>query len=175
MRLISIDPGKKGAISIFEIDSFANKVTLREIIDTPILGKEYNYREVYNAVSRLGKVDKAILESTLCLASSGTDTAKQVGIGQGMWSMLFTVLEIPYEFIPPTKWTSELKLPKSKGLTSKQNKENHVALACRLYPSFSIQFYGPKGGLLDGRADSVLIGDAWIKINLKTNRGELAA
>ncbi len=42
--LFSIDPGKSGAIARFQFDSSSFK--LIELIDTPMIGKEYNYYEI---------------------------------------------------------------------------------------------------------------------------------
>ncbi len=164
MKLISIDPGKKGAIAEFD---FSDTLKLVQVIDTPTFGETYNYREIYEILKTLSP-DLAIVEHTLALASSGVTTAKEVGIGEGMWIAFFTALNIRYEQIKPTQWQKVLRLPKKTSeMTAKQKKEPHIALACQLFPSHAQSFYGVRGGLKDGCADAALIGEAFYRLNFR--------
>lgn len=158
--LFAIDPGKSGAIARFSFDSSSLK--LIELIDTPMIGKEYNYYEIAD-ILRTQKPDITIIEQTQVRSGEGVLTALEVGTGKGMWLMAFAALELKHQTVQASAWTKRLKLPSSKGLSDKDNKANHVNLACKLFPEFAKQFYGTRGGLRDGRADAALIGEDWFR------------
>ena len=161
MKLLSIDPGQSGGLALFQYD---DKLALIKTIDTPYDKKEksYKYRDIYAFLVEW-KPDLVVLEHTLAIASSGTSTAKQIGIGEGMWLCLFSLLQIEYIYSYPAVWTKQLGLKNDKTLTIGANKKTHIDLASRLYPDFKSNFTGPKGGSKDGVADAVLIGEAWYR------------
>lgn len=158
--LIAIDPGRNGAIAHFEFTSTALK--LLQLIDTPTTGKEYNYYEIADILDRL-KPDFAIIEQTQVRSGEGVLTALEIGTGKGIWLMAFAILKLRHETVSASAWTKRLKLPSSKGLSERDNKANHVNLACKLFPAFAKEFYGTRGGLKDGRADAALIGEDWFR------------
>lgn len=80
-------------------------------------------------------------------AKSNFNFGKNVGILHG----LIRGMKLPLDLVQPKKWQKELGC-KAKGKDLKKE----VAMICRrLYPECDI--YGPKGGLLDGRADALAI------------------
>lgn len=162
MKVLSIDPGHSGGLALFQVDS--DKATLLKTLDTPYdkKGKSYQYRDIYNFLVEW-KPDLVVLEHTLAIASSGTSTAKQIGIGEGMWLCLFGLLQIDYIQVTACSWTKQLGLKNDKTLTTCANKKTHIDLASTLYPDFKSNFTGPKGGSKDGVADAVLIGEAWYR------------
>lgn len=169
MRILSIDPGHTGGLALFDLDDESNSLTLIQTLDTPYdkYNGCYEYCYIYNWLST-AKPDLVIMETTLAIASSGTSNAKEVGIGQGMWLTLFALLDLEFEYSYPAVWTKQLGLKKNdKTLTAKSNKKSHIDLAIELYPDFKSNFIGPRGGLKDGVADAVLIGEAWYRKYVK--------
>lgn len=168
MKILSIDPGCSGGLALFSLDS--DKLTLLKTLDTPYdkKSKSYLYCDIFELLYDW-QPDLVVLEATLAIASSGTSIAKQVGIGEGMWLCLFSILHINYIHSYPAVWTKLLGLKNDKSKTTKDNKKSHIDLASRLYPEFSNNFIGPKGGAKDGIADAVLIGEAWYRNYKKVN------
>lgn len=168
MKILAIDPGKKGGLALFKYNQISGKLTLLEVIDTPCDKKtgEYKYCDIWEILIQY-EPELVLIENTLAIASSGTTNAKEVGIGEGMWKCMFALLHLNYEYIYPNQWTKKLGLKNDKTLTAKENKLSHVDLAADLYPGFKHLFYGPKGGIKDGIADAVLIGTYWNQINME--------
>lgn len=158
-KLVSIDPGKSGAIASFDYDhTILTPVT---VYDTPMIGREYNLQRVLD-ILRGENPDVVVIEDcSLLKGQEGRTSAMSIGFGMGMWSMAVAALQIRFEKIRPAEWTKTLKF--RTGAT----KEDHAVLAVKLFPGFSQSFYGPRGGLLDGRVDAVLIGEAWHRQNYR--------
>lgn len=174
MIILAIDPGTLGGLALFNWDKASNKLTLTQTLDTPYCKKSgaYGYSEIFDKLVEW-EPDLVVIESTLSLASSGTTNAKAVGIGEGMWKCLFAILNIEYRYVAPQAWTKILGLKNDKKLTAKANKKAHVELASSLYPEFKSNFYGPRGGIKDGVADAVLIGEYWYRTqNNPTKKGK---
>lgn len=159
LKLVSIDPGKSGAIASFDYDHTI--LTPTTVYDTPMLGREYNFQRVLN-ILRDENPDVVVIENPLTLKGEGVKAAMTVGIGWGMWLMAFAALNLRHEVVTSASWTKTLKF--RTGAT----KEDHAVLAVKLFPGFSQSFYGPRGGLLDGRVDAVLIGEAWHRQNYRS-------
>lgn len=162
MKILSIDPGHSGGLALFQISP--DKPTLLKVLDTPYCkkSKSYQYCDIFELLVEW-KPDLVVLENTLAMSSSGTSNAKQLGIGEGMWLCLFSLLHIDYVYSYPAVWTKQLGLKNDKTLTVKANKKTHIDLASSLYPEFESNFIGPRGGCKDGIADAVLIGEAWYR------------
>lgn len=168
MKILSIDPGHSGGLALFSL--IDNKLTLLQTLDTPYCKKtkSYLYCDIFEQLIEW-KPDLAILEQTLAISSSGTTNAKQVGIGEGMWLCLFSILHIDFVYSYPAVWTKQLGLKNDKKLTATANKKLHGDLAVELYPEFKSNFFGARGGCNDGVCDAVLIGEAWFRSQTNVN------
>ena len=82
-------------------------------------------------------------------AQSVATTAMNGGIILGMLFMA----GFPYEEILASQWQKIFFKP-TKGMDSKRLSYN---AACKLFPSYSDEFIGERGGIKDGRADAALL------------------
>lgn len=164
MKILSVDPGKSGAIALLECGAISSK--LLEVVDTPVLGDKYNYVQIYDLLQdyKLQGVEMVAIEQAqgkMGNLGGSAETFRAIGIGVGMWETLFSVIGLRYEYIKPSVWMKQLKIPTGA------DKKAHVSLACQLFPEQSRLFYGPKGGAKSDRADAALIGEAWVRKNYK--------
>lgn len=168
-KIIAIDPGKTGGMALMS----PGKVI--ELIDTPILGDDYNYTAIFDQLQdwKLQGADLAFIEFQQGkMAKSNKEGAEKegrtsarnmisVGVGVGMWRMGFAACKIAKLDVMPHVWTKKVGLPKDA------TKVQHCQLAAQLFPESAHLFYGVRGGVKDGRADAVLIGEAFYRIRFK--------
>ena len=150
MIYIGIDPGLTGAITIIDEDI--------HIIDTPITviksGKKN--KRVY-IESEMAKIlipyrrmqGMAVIEKQTSMPGQGVASTLSIGIGEGLWLGMLAALQIPYDRITPQSWKKEMLTGMGK------EKSASCYKAQQLYPDG--EFFGPRGGALDGRGDSFLM------------------
>lgn len=146
-KFIGIDPGSKGALCCLDSDRLSV-----EFIDTPddhasaqlvrgwIMGRKPH-------IVGLEKVH-AIFGTS---AGSNFKFGHNVGILEGV---LFTTF-VGIDHVQPKAWQKAVGIAFKKGMTGAQKKKHVAAHAQQLYPSASL--HGPRGGLLDGRSDALMI------------------
>ena len=104
--------------------------------------------------------NRILIEDVHSLPSMSAKSNFSFGWNCGEIHMLLGLLKIPIEVVQPKVWQKHVGVEPvpaglSPSLRTKQQKQ-HVATACeRLYPDIPI--YGPRGGLQDGKADSLMI------------------
>ena len=62
--------------------------------------------------------------------------------------------------VRPQEWYRLYKIP--SGMEYKQRKHRTAEIVSELYPQSTELFYGPRGGLIDGRTDALAI-DHWLE------------
>jgi hypothetical protein len=151
---LGCDPGKSGALAV--IDHPGGRV-----IDMPENPSDlYEHLYIVKSNSDLSKDNCfCILESAQVLPKQGIKGAFTYGIGYGKIKACLDILEIPYQEIHPAKWKKEFSLI-NKG------KDASVKAAQQLFPS--IEFFTPRGRMLDGRAEAILMADYGRRIYAKT-------
>lgn len=164
-NIISVDPGKSGAIAHLQLSD--SRVSIVDVWDTPMLAKEYNIARMIDLI-KSAKATFAIIENVTVRPGEGVVSCFSMGYGCGVYHTIFAGLKLPYEVITPAQWCSVLKLPKRD--TTAQRKADHVALASKLHPNHAQLFVGARGGLIDGRADAVLIAEGWVRRNLQQQK-----
>ena len=148
MRTIGIDPGATGALAYFQHG------VLVDIMDIPMEGSDLRAWYLWSQVSqRWSGVDYIAIERV-------EQRPRQAGVVSMIsnYGRLLAVCEIAFpaafiEFIPSKSWQKPLSLPKDVVA----RKRKYTAIAAEKWPGFS--WYGPRGGLRDGRAAAALIGD----------------
>lgn len=90
------------------------------------------------------------------------EASKRFGVGLGYLEALVIANAIDLVRVAPNKWKQDLGLPgkKNAGVTPTEAKRAACNEVLRLIPDVQrADFFGPKGGPKDGRAEAVLI--AW--------------
>jgi len=90
--------------------------------------------------------------------SLGGMSAKSNFTFGGMFWRAKTILDcvgLPYELVTPKVWQKAVGVPAKKDRAQIGLKELVATMAHDLYPSAHL--YGPRGGLMDGRSDALMI------------------
>ena len=168
---IGIDPGQKGAIAIIDVmGTHCNDQIV--IHDMPLLpDKEidsYKLKE-YLLSSNPKNIHPwfCILEKAQAMPLQSSNAGFTYGVGYGEIKSVLKILEIPYMEIRPQIWKKHFSLSKAKKDTVAKKaaqkaaaKKQAVAKAMSLFPSIPKEdFYGPEGGLKDGRAEALLMAE----------------
>jgi len=156
---VGIDPGKEGAIAvIMEKDENHPKY-----YDMPLLPNgEVDAKEIRKILESLPG-PFCILEKSQVMPNQGAVSGFNYGVGYGTIKATISLCGVPFEEITPQKWKKEFSLiiPR-EGLTKVQvkkiAKEKAATTCLKMFPLMSTQdFYTPRGRLIDGRAEAILI------------------
>lgn len=151
---IGIDPGLQGAIALYNP---ANNSLL--IHDMPYflmtIGKTRKKRLDGVTIQHMLKGFKDVGAQMACIEAQNPrprQSAQSVyatGWGAGLLYQACVSLLIPMEHVPPSVWKRIIKAPKEKPAA--------VARANELFPESAHLFRGPRGGIMDGRAEAAMI------------------
>ncbi len=151
MIVLGIDPGKSGALAFY--DPGRDEL---EVLDIPTIqagpkGRTAVDEEGVAAIirSRADFVSHAWLEQVGVMPGEGAVGAFSFGTTFGLLRMALVAHFIPRTLVTPVKWKRALSVPAAK--------DGAVARACQLLPRHAGLFRGPRGGLMDGRAEAALI------------------
>ena len=105
----------------------------------------------YQLVSLISKyaVDQMFVEDVYSSPQMGVVSAFAFGEGKGVLIGLAAALALPLTLVKPAAWKKAMRVPADKAAT--------VLRASQLFPKLKHQFTGPRGGLIDGRAEASLI------------------
>jgi len=152
--IAGIDPGFQGAFAVISDGGNATS------IDVPILvvgnGKKekpvFDVQEMDNLVrTYLVGASLVGIEEVGPRPMEGVVSVFRFGEGYGIWRGLLAAHKIPYIEVTPSSWK------RAMFGTRGMEKDASVALAEKLFPSLS--FRTPRGRLLDGRAEALLIAE----------------
>ena len=162
MWYIGIDPGANGSICVLDrTSSHPMFVSLDP--------KKHTASEIIEALE--DEVDPAYCVAALEEVHSlhGMSAKSNFAFG-GMFWRARTILEamyMPYELVQPKAWQKAVGAPSRKFLAEGMDLKVAVAdMAQGLYPKAKL--HGPRGGLLDGRSDALMIAHY---LRLKTAQG----
>lgn len=111
--------------------------------------KSFNMKTILSIFKEYDIIDCAI-EQTQVLPHQGSVSGWTIGLNNGILIGLLFACYINYTIVNPRKW---IKYYTDKAYT----KELGYKLVCKLYPDIKNELKGPKGGLLDGKCDAILI------------------
>lgn len=141
---IGIDPGAKGAICALLAKH--NKVSFRNTTDDPL-----DLLTWFNALNTEFNLRIIMIEDVHSIHGMSANSNFQFGWNVGEMNLLAKMSKVMHDRVTPKKWQKFVGV-KEKG---KAIKQEVAEIAKRLYPN--AQLHGPKGGLLDGRSDALMI------------------
>lgn len=133
-RVIGIDPGRKGAIALFDGET----LVVHDMPDT-IPG-------VQDTLRRLVPATVCVLEKPFYPHGVGTKTVSVIAENYGVLKATLVYLGVPIREIQPSKWKPAMGLSKDKGASRR--------MASEAFPDFSDLFARVKD---DGRAEAALL------------------
>lgn len=149
---LGIDPGSKGAICFLDPVS-----KLIRFLPTPCV--KYQARTIMQTIQDLDityNIQHAAIEDVHSIHGTSAKSNFQFGYQVGVVNTLLECTGIGYERIPPKVWQKGVGLKQTKPARKPpQLKKDIAEIAMRLYPNAKL--FGPRGGLLDGRADALML------------------
>ncbi len=148
--IVGIDPGNNGAIAFLDPENCRMR-----IIDMPTFEFVTNKVRVkidpFSICEELksATISNLYLEEVHASPQMGTVSAFSFGEGKGILMGASAALGIPTTMVKPTQWKKEMRVPSDKRAA--------VQRACQIFPALTSQFKGPRGGVMDGRAEAALI------------------
>jgi len=141
---IAVDPGSKGAICLLVPES-------KQILFCNTSDKPINIIHILNQAQNEFNVICAMVEDVHSIHGTSAKSNFNFGYNTGFITGLIQASGLSLDRVTPKVWQKFIGV-KSKGKLIKKE----VAKICTdLYPNADI--YGPKGGLLDGRSDALMI------------------
>ncbi len=155
--IISIDPGKQGAVAREHKGAV-------EVHDTPVIkvkGKNlYDERGMRALLIKLWMIQPAggppptvVIETSNAHPGQAIMATWAQAMGIALWIGIVVGLDWPYQLVYPQKWHKSIW----SGFTKLEPKLASYRAAAQIYPQLADQLTGPKGGLKDGRCDALCI------------------
>ena len=148
---LGIDPGAKGSLCL--LDTVTKE---QHFMHTP--GGLVTSWEVYNWVLGANldhRISAIAIENVHAISKTSAGSSFKFGFNVGALHGIIGCTGIGLEMVQPKLWQKECGVRFKKGATPAQKKKAVAAVALQLYPKADI--FGPQGGLLDGRADALMI------------------
>lgn len=155
MTYIGIDCGLRGCLVIL-----SNNGRRAKFFDTPTLKRKvgkrtrraYDIPALVALASHFRRGTQVCVERQQAYPKQGGVSNFTTGLGYGLWLGLLEKSPAKYIAVPPRVWQAPFFDRKTEG-----GKKRAYTAAAGLYPNLVPMFTGPKGGLLDGRCDALLI------------------
>jgi crossover junction endodeoxyribonuclease RuvC len=149
MKVGGIDPGLSGALALIAdsevkfFDKYIYKIGGKSEYDIPVM----------RSLLVSERPDIVYIERAQAMPKQGVVSMFKIGYGFGLWIGLLSALEIPYEIVRPQIWQNTF----FSGMSKDDTKKMAYKVSSALYPKIVTDLKGPRGGLLDGRSDALLI------------------
>ena len=145
--IVGVDPGGSGAVCLLPLDGSAP-----HFLDMP---DDENLRDIvwfYNEMVEQFDIKLVVLEKVWGIPNQSAKANFRLGFYTGVWKMYQNFFDAPLTDVPPATWQ---KVTGQRAVKHRDSKVRTVTVCDELYPNSAIR--GPKGGLLDGRADALLL------------------
>lgn len=163
MRVIGIDPGAEGALAF--LDTASGDI---QFFSTP--GENTPETSVLQWLQEFSP-EIIGLEKVHSVPGTSAKSNFNFGYNVGTITTLTALLECPVLYLRPKDWQSEVGLSIPKKLKSYERKKAIKQFVCEkcleLYPGADL--FGPRGGLIDGRSDALMIAHVTAQRNNKGN------
>lgn len=161
--VVGVDPGVQGAIGIIGPDT-----AFIDVYDLPTIGEgragEFDADLLWSIIRDIAEAHACPhvrLEWPQTRPTEAPESSKRFGVGLGLLWGLFRAAGCPVERVAPNKWKGRLGLVGKKQAggagVAKQQAVDYAELVIPGLPADAVR--GPRGGMLDGRAEALLI--AW--------------
>lgn len=148
---VGIDPGGQGALCSLDLDDPDNPaITFCDIPPKLHSHKFYGWLK-----SNLSDTQLIGIEDVHSLPGMSAKSNFSFGRNLGMVLAVLAVDTRPIVKVPPKRWQKTCGVIFPKGTVSATRKHITAVRALELYPEAKL--YGPRGGLIDGRADALMI------------------
>jgi len=149
---VGVDPGRTGSICLLN-----TKTDDILFSPTPARNAKIRTTRIWGALFPLDVHYMTIaIEDVHSLHMMSAKSNFGFGYNVGAVHALFDCLGATYELVTPKVWQKAVGAPSSKSVGGPKGLKQAIAkLAIDLYPG--AQLHGPKGGLLDGRTDALMI------------------
>lgn len=151
MYFIGIDPGAKGALCV--LDSSTRHPLFVS------LKPEIMAFDVINAIwNEIGNPPQVHVTLEEVHSLPGMSAKSNFTFGGMFWRVrtILEAMQLPFETVQPKVWQQAVGAPTRKFLDGEMDLKQAVAdLAQGYYPT--AQLHGPRGGLMDGRSDALMI------------------
>jgi hypothetical protein len=149
---IGVDPGRKGALCL--LPSSGNPTFLDLDID------ELQQKDLVEyLIRRYDDITAVAVEQVRSLPGMSARSNFSFGYNLGQIETILNCAGIAYTRMQPKYWQRVAGISFKSRTPARERKMISAARAQILYPSVS-EIYGPRGGLLDGRVDALLIAHA---------------
>ena len=148
-----IDPGKTGGICVLDEkdsscyfpwpkdDNYADMAEILMLLNKPL-----------QSAPILNPPQFVMLERVHAMPKQGVSSCFTFGSNFGAWKMALAMLQWSHYLPTPQEWQKGVGIKKSDG---KDTKERAYNVARRLFPHAILK--GPRGGIISGYADSLLL------------------
>jgi hypothetical protein len=156
LAVIGVDPGSKGAFCLFVPNT--KYIEFRNTTDRAV--DLFNWITVQDAQYNLAV---CMIEEVGAIQGSAAKATFSFGANVERVNIIPEIAQISVDKVRPKEWQKFIGLVTPKNMTGPSNakqrktyiKKEVANIATRLYPK--AELFGPKGGLLDGRSDSLMI------------------
>ena len=156
-NFLGVDPGFHGAIGRISVDGQRVSVSDLPVVQADLdRQREFNIPALVEQVQGIARLPEATvgLEFPTTRPGEGAERARRFGHGVGLLEGMLVMAGIAYKRIPPQLWKGRLNLP---GKDTPGAVKTSADFFDFYYPEYGHLIRGPKGGLLDGRIDALLI------------------
>jgi len=154
---LGVDPGANGALCFLD-----SRTRVTKFLPTPRGDfSPMALRQAIKAQRTVSLIRCAAVEKVHAMSLVSAGSTFNFGYNYGVLMGVLQTLDLEIDLVTPRTWQKSCQIPTRKELGgSKQLKEYVARLAHDLYPTASL--YGPRGGLMDGRSDALMIAH-WLK------------
>lgn len=144
--VVGIDPGQRGSICAIQVKSL-------EAIFYPTSEKPIDIVGFFEQLDRECDIRVIMIEDVHAIPGTAAGSNFKFGYNVGVINALAQVTGHRVDLVPPKRWQKAVGV--KQGTKGKDIKIAVAGICDRLYPKAKIR--GPKGGLLDGRSDALMI------------------